>query len=140
LVWTAAYGFLVFLTAGCALMLWRSQGADTLDQPGAQATGQPVACAPGWSNRIRWILLALVPSSLMLSVTSYLTTDIASIPLLWVVPLGLYLLTYILVFSSRFSGLTGLFRGGLPLVVLFLVLVLLCEAQEPLLLVMGLPL
>ncbi len=74
----------------------------------------------------------------MLSVTTYLTTDIASVPLFWVVPLGLYLLTYILVFSNRFSRLTGFFKRGLPLVVLLLVLTLLIGANEPLALVMGL--
>jgi len=97
-----------------------------------------MAGAPGWHNRVRWILLALVPSSLMLSVTSYLTTDIAAIPLFWVVPLGLYLLTYILVFSRKFSGLNRYFRNGLPLVALLLVVALLSEATEPLVLVLGL--
>jgi len=48
---------------------------------------------------VRWLLLAFAPSSLMLSVTTYLTTNIAPIPLLWVVPLALYLLTFIWVFS-----------------------------------------
>jgi spermidine synthase len=49
---------------------------------------------------LRWIALAFVPSSLMLGVTTYITTDIAAIPLLWVLPLALYLLSFILVFSS----------------------------------------
>src|SRR5213075_367510 len=55
--------------------------------------------APSWGQRGRWILWAFIPSSLMLGVTTYLTTDIASVPLLWVIPLALYLLTFILVFS-----------------------------------------
>lgn len=52
-----------------------------------------------WGRRLRWILLAAVPSSLMLGLTTHLTTDIAAIPVFWVVPLALYLLTFILVFS-----------------------------------------
>ena len=45
------------------------------------------------------VLLAFVPSSLVLSVTTYISTDIAAVPLLWVIPLALYLLTFILVFA-----------------------------------------
>ena len=53
-----------------------------------------------WQRRLRWILLAAVPSSLMLGATTYMTTDIAAIPFLWVLPLAIYLLTFILVFSK----------------------------------------
>ena len=52
-------------------------------------------------RRARWVALAAVPSSLMLSVTTYLSTDIAAIPLLWIVPLAIYLLTFALVFGRR---------------------------------------
>jgi hypothetical protein len=51
-------------------------------------------------RRLRWVTLAAVPSSLMLGATTYMTTDIAAIPLLWVLPLTLYLLSFILVFSK----------------------------------------
>ena len=50
---------------------------------------------------MRWLVLAFIPSSLLLGVTTYITTDIAAVPLLWVVPLALYLLTFILVFAAR---------------------------------------
>ena len=50
---------------------------------------------------LHWMVLAFIPSSLMLGVTMYLTTDIAAIPLLWVIPLALYLLTFILTFARR---------------------------------------
>ena len=52
-------------------------------------------------QRLRWLAFAFVPSSLMLGVTSYLATDIASIPLLWIVPLSIYLLSFVLVFGRR---------------------------------------
>ncbi len=55
---------------------------------------------PTISQKLRWLLLAAVPSSLMLGVTTYISTDMASIPLLWIVPLSLYLITFILVFSN----------------------------------------
>ena len=52
-------------------------------------------------QRVRWLAFAFVPSSLMLGVTSYLATDIASIPLLWIMPLSIYLLSFVLVFARR---------------------------------------
>src|SRR5262249_48058057 len=53
-----------------------------------------------WGRRLRWILLATVPSSLLMGATTFITTDIAAIPLLWILPLRLYLLTFIIVFSN----------------------------------------
>src|SRR5262249_37657871 len=57
----------------------------------------------GPSNRVLWIVLAMIPSSLTLGVTQHITTDVAAVPLLWVVPLGVYLLTYVVAFS-RFGA------------------------------------
>jgi hypothetical protein len=51
--------------------------------------------------RLRWLVLSLVPSSLLLGVTTHISTDIAAVPLLWVIPLALYLLTFVLVFARR---------------------------------------
>ncbi len=51
-------------------------------------------------RRLRWVLMAAVPSSLMMGVTTFVTTDLAPIPLLWVLPLGLYLLSFIIVFAK----------------------------------------
>jgi hypothetical protein len=69
-------------------------------------SGPPTLARLAW-----WTGLAFVPSSLMLGATTYLTTDIASIPLLWVIPLGLYLLSFILVFSSVDDNLARLTHG-----------------------------
>lgn len=55
----------------------------------------------GWSRRFGWLLLAFVPSSLMLGATQFITTDVAAVPLLWVLPLSLYLLTFAIAFSDR---------------------------------------
>ena len=57
------------------------------------------ADAPTWWRRLRWLALAAVPSSLLLGVTTYISTDVASFPLMWIIPLALYLLTFVLVFS-----------------------------------------
>jgi hypothetical protein len=60
----------------------------------------PNADVVDWKRRLRWILLAFVPSSLMLGVTSYVSVDLSPFPLLWAVPLALYLLSFILVFGK----------------------------------------
>jgi hypothetical protein len=52
-------------------------------------------------QRMRWLLLSFCPSSLLLGVTSYITTDIAAVPLLWVIPLAIYLLTFVIVFARK---------------------------------------
>ena len=82
-------------------------------------------------RRLRWVVLAFVPSSLMLSVTTYLTTDIASIPLLWVLPLSLYLLTFILVFSRYQILPASAVLRWMPLVVELVLIMLLSKGTEP---------
>ncbi len=57
-----------------------------------------VETVDGW-RRFRWILLAAIPSSMMLGVTAHITTDLSPIPLFWLIPLTLYLLSFILVFA-----------------------------------------
>jgi hypothetical protein len=79
-------------------------------------------------RRLRWLALAFVPSSLMLGVTTFISTDIASLPLLWVVPLALYLLTLILAFARRQFFAPRLLVRMLPGVTLVLLLVYLSGA------------
>jgi hypothetical protein len=136
--WFAGYGLLVVLAAACALSLW-------LSPPAVKGKPAPVKQAAATdrrgrllSRRQRWVLLAFVPSSLTLSVTTYLTTDIAAMPLLWVVPLALYLLTFVLVFARRPPLPHALLLRWMPLVVLLVAIVLLSEATEPLEVVIGL--
>jgi hypothetical protein len=92
--WSAGYLVFMALVASLGAALWR----------GAPAHG-PVVEADGarvrWIDRGRWVALAAVPSSLMLGVTSYVTTDVGSAPFLWVAPLALYLLTFIIAFQGR---------------------------------------
>ena len=57
-----------------------------------------------WWRRIRWVLLAAVPSSMMLGVTSYISTDLSPFPLVWIIPLSLYLLSFILVYMKGWTG------------------------------------
>jgi SAM-dependent methyltransferase len=102
--WAMGYALLSVMLVLSAVALWRSRpaqdtaGAAVRPDPETEPSGRG---APTWRLRLWWLLLAFVPSSLMLGVTTHISTDIASVPLLWVVPLALYLLTFILVFARR---------------------------------------
>ena len=85
----AALGLLVLLSFAAIGLVGRRTHA-TVEDPSP---------APRWQQRLRWLVLSLVPSSLLLAVTAQITTDIAPVPLLWMLPLGLYLGSFILVFS-----------------------------------------
>ncbi len=97
LIWTGGYGLLIVLIAACGVLLLRSPASAAVDTL-AEDTDAP---APAWSLRARWIFLAAVPSGLLIAVTAHISTDVAAAPLLWVLPLSLYLLTWVLVFQSR---------------------------------------
>jgi hypothetical protein len=84
-----------------------------------------------WRRRLRWVALAFVPSSLMLGVTTYFSTDIASLPLLWVVPLSLYLLTLVFAFARRQIFKPLKVARVLPGVALVFALVYLSGATQP---------
>lgn len=93
--WTIGYGALSLLIAGCAAVLWKTgrHDAPTASEP-FDDTGLSTA------TKLHWLALALVPSSLLLGLTTFISTDIASVPLLWIIPLTLYLLTFVIVFSK----------------------------------------
>lgn len=97
LIWTGGYGLLILLIAACAVLMLRSPVMAAADIR-AEDTHSP---APPWILRARWIFLAAVPSGLLIAVTAHISTDVAAAPLLWVLPLSLYLLTWVLVFQSR---------------------------------------
>jgi hypothetical protein len=97
LMWTSGYGLLILLIAGCGVLLLRSPVQATIELE----TGEGSVPVPGWLLRARWIFLAAVPSGLLIAVTAHISTDVAAAPLLWVLPLSLYLLTWVLVFQSR---------------------------------------
>ncbi|MDP3074947.1 spermidine synthase [Bradyrhizobium sp.] len=97
LIWTGGYGLLIVLIAACGVLLLRSPVMAERDLQTEEAD----APAPPWMLRARWIFLAAVPSGLLIAVTAHISTDVAAAPLLWVLPLSLYLLTWVLVFQSR---------------------------------------
>jgi hypothetical protein len=105
LIWAIGYAALAILTVACAAVMTRG-ASRTVATPSAERDPKQEGdlgggTMPSATDRLRWVALAFIPSSLVLAVTTYLTTDIAAVPLLWVLPLALYLLTFVLVFGSR---------------------------------------
>lgn len=99
-LWSLGYAGLAGLTALCALTLWWKPAVEPAPAPAdAAAPPAPPEERPRWARRLYWIVLAFVPSSLLLGVTTYITTDLAAVPLLWVLPLAIYLLTFIVAFG-----------------------------------------
>jgi hypothetical protein len=103
-LWSGGLGLAVAFVGACAISTARqlSPAAARAPLPPAEPPRDAGdAGRPRWRERVRWLVLAVVPSSLLLSVTTYVTTDILALPLLWVIPLALYLVTFILAFSRR---------------------------------------
>lgn len=94
-LWSAGFVALTLLIAACGVLLLRAA-------PNAQATHEaPEAPKPSWRTIGRWVFVSAVPSGLLVAVTAHISTDIGAAPLMWVMPLSLYLLTWVLVFARR---------------------------------------
>ncbi len=108
-LWTAGYGLLVLLVAWCGSRL-----------PRISAKREEAASSPAPDARTvgTWIVLAGVPSGLILSTTLHITTDLVAMPLLWVLPLGAYLLSFTVAFASN-RGPAGWVIRVAPLILLF---------------------
>ena len=101
MLWSMSYGLLCVMILGSAILLWRK--LQNLETETETETAIHLSTSTETLSRqcqLHWLALAFVPSSLLLGLTQFISTDIASVPLLWIVPLTLYLLSFILVFSS----------------------------------------
>ena len=114
--WSLGYGLLIVLVALTARARW--QARDVVAEPEVAAEPVPLR------KILLWLALSAVPSGLMLSTTTHLTTDLFAMPLLWVIPLGLYLLSFAVAFSDKralawaigiFAPLVLLLAGGLAM-------------------------
>jgi hypothetical protein len=92
--WTLGFYALILLIAACGVLLFRS--SNRLPDVGAAE-----AAPPTWRDVTFWVALTAVPSGLLIAVTAHISTDVAAVPLLWVLPLALYLLTFVIVFQTR---------------------------------------
>jgi hypothetical protein len=94
-IWSASF---VCFAAICALTAWKTSRVK--DVAVQEEADEVTSAAPGLATRAIWLALAASASVLLLAVTTHLTQDVAAIPFLWIVPLSLYLLTFILCFES----------------------------------------
>jgi hypothetical protein len=127
-VWAAGFVVLIVLIVLCG------NAVKNVPPPRPAATARgvvPAAPAPSWATKLRWLLLAAVPSSLMLATTTDVTTDIVSMPLLWIVPLALYLLTFVIVFSKTVPAVFHLYVTLMTPVVVLLMVFLRMSADVP---------
>ncbi len=95
ILWSAGYMLLIAFTAVCA---WMVRGGA---KPAPATIETQEQGRVRWLSRLAWVGLAFIPSSLMLGVTTLITTDLASVPFLWVLPLAIYLGTFIIAFSKK---------------------------------------
>jgi SAM-dependent methyltransferase len=115
-VWAVGYGLFLVLAGGCAAVVLRTNPG-TAEQRQHDPGRYPVHVLTT-GTRLRWVALAFLPSSLLLGVTTHLTTDVAAVPLLWVVPLSLYLVTFILAFARQGWRAASWFQRWLPVAVI----------------------
>ena len=129
-IWKVGYAIVAALLTACAFTVLR-RGSSSPDvarhDDDVQRTPAPTA-----GSRLRWLALSFAPSTLMLGMTTYLSTDVAPVPLLWVLPLSCYLLTFIVAFGWYSESAHARVRGLLPSVLLPLVLLIVSEAPAAL--------
>ncbi|MGH7775255.1 MAG: spermidine synthase [Candidatus Binatia bacterium] len=131
-VWAGGYGLLVVLILGCAMLLWRSSVERRILGESMEGQGELLRVAGlTVGRRVRWVALSFVPSSLMLGVTTHLSTDITPIPLLWVIPLAIYLLTFVLVFAKRAILPHQLMVRRFPFLILAAAITIFSQATQP---------
>jgi hypothetical protein len=97
-IWASGFGLLMLMLGACAVLMLSTR----LDI-GASSSPAAVVSSPTISNKDRfsWVGLAFIPSALLVAFTTHITTDIASAPFLWVIPLATFLGTFVIVFRDR---------------------------------------
>jgi spermidine synthase len=125
-IWAVAYVVFLVLSLGCMLVLWKSSRAERVSE--SKDLQKP---SISLKQRLYWILLAFIPASLLFGVTTYITTEIAPTPLLWTIPLALYLVTFVLAFAGKHLLPAPIANAALGALALLLTLVLAANATEP---------
>ena len=118
-IWSTGYGAVALLILACGAFVWRAPPV----RPAA--TG----AAPTAHERLRWVALAFVPASLTLSVTTYISIDIAAVPLVWILPLSLYLLSLVVAFARPEAG--RFMRFAVPIAVLPPIVAFITNSTRP---------
>lgn len=115
---TTGYVLLALGFVACAILMWRHTRTHAMDAPAQRRA--PVGMASLW----RWLCYSAIPASTLFGTTTYIVSDIASVPLLWIIPLMLYLASFIFAFSERGWRARGLLVAYVPLALVTLFCVL----------------
>ena len=131
-IWVVMYVVFLMLTVGCLIAVWKEQVRKRgLLLPLGESGCKPLFLTCSMRRRLYWIFLAFIPSSLLFGVTTYITTEIAPTPLLWTIPLALYLVTFILAFSRKNLLPEQFASTALAGLALLLTLTLAANATQP---------
>ncbi len=117
--WAAAYGVLVGLVVASAVLVWTHLRESIPGNDKTAITSSPRERA-SWRTRLFWLGAAFVPSGLMLAVTNHMLLNLASVPFLWVMPLAIYLVTFMIAFARRFRISPRLLSAVVPVILLVL--------------------
>jgi spermidine synthase len=121
-LWLAGYGALMLMVFATSAIMWRHSALAS--HPLSSSLSDPESSsdvnAPLWKTRIYWMAAACVPSALMLAVTNHILLNLASAPFLWIIPLAVYLITFMLTFGRRIRVSTGWMSRIAPVVLLLL--------------------
>jgi len=143
ITYTIGYAMLAPLVVACSILSLKLASSLSITaplivarstetrSPSSPAPAEPLTSSALWKRRASWLLFAFVPSSLLLGVTQYITTDLAPVPLLWIVPLLLYLLTFIIAFSPRIRISAAGWGRVVPLCAIALLVGMLLNANHP---------
>ncbi|MEM9360499.1 MAG: fused MFS/spermidine synthase [Pseudomonadota bacterium] len=136
--WTIGYIVLAVALVGCGALAWStghntaSSAQDTEDGSPADATDKSV-----WVQRMKWLALAFIPSSLLVGSTTHIATDVASAPFLWAPPLMIYIGSFIVVFSAAGPAALQTSKRLLPIAIGLVLLCLNVPARLPIPLVIA---
>jgi hypothetical protein len=141
-IWVVVFFAFLILSVGCVLVSWKSSRTEIATKKHKRHKSvRKITCASAFlwptyfggkaKRRLFWILLAFIPSSLLFGVTNYITTEIAPTPLLWTIPLALYLVTFVLAFAGRRLLPDRFANNVLAGLAILLTLVLAANATEP---------
>ena len=125
--WMVGFVGLAALIAGCGWTVRRREVATASEASPARETPSPVS----QSLRLKWVWQAFLPSSLMLGVTQFLTTDVATIPLLWVLPLAIYLLTFVVAFGKSSVASNVWLSRLLPILTIAVLFTIMSNVNDP---------
>jgi hypothetical protein len=127
--WT--WGFMGFIGLAALCGVVASIGAGRGLRSVASTTAATPSSSISWKRRGYWVLLSAIPSSLMLGVTTYVSTDVSSVPLIWIIPLTLYLLTFVFAFGRK-QWISAYWMGRIAsLLILVIAVTVVTGANDP---------